>query len=743
MMPQPEQQSDDLHWASEDEPADPSLQAARPWRVLVVDDDDDVHQTTRFALARAKILGRPIDLIHAHSAAEAREVSNGKDDIAVALVDVVMETPDAGLKLVGELRDSGHHAMRIVLRTGQPGYAPELSVISEYEIDDYRTKAELTRARLLTILTAAIRAYDQICTISRSRSGLEMIVESAIKLYQRTNLELFSRGVLTQIAGLLGVDPNGIVCVSSFAHESFEGGYVISATGRFDRFLGMPITTIDEPEVLALIREVRGRTEPIFRKGAMALSFGHKSGRELSIVISVAKIASPEDQALLKLFSTNIAIGFENLSLVERLDHLAYADPVLEIPNLNAFESALDEARAMRKDDQRVALVNIDTLPSILASYSSRVANGLLKQIHTKLSTGENSRFCVARVGDGTFAMLGCSQELNETRISSKLRGPFRVDDVEIAVSATSALIDIEDKDTDAPTIMRMANAALLHVMQTQRGACALYDAAMRAEVEERMALQRGLKRDLERGLGFAIHLQPIFSLQTSQIVSAEALLRWSFNGKAVSPSRFIPLAEAAGLTPDLTDVVLRLLGQWTRARAARPPLRVAVNLSMADLNNPGFGQRLLRRIAEEQLSPATVSFEVTEGIAMQDKLWAIDQVRVLKDAGYSVALDDFGTGYSSLGYFSRLPISTLKIDRSFVSPLEVRTARSSLAAIVISMAQTLNVDCVAEGIETREQLQALQFLGCRMGQGFLLSPPVPIDEFEEEYPNLVASGVL
>lgn len=742
MTAETSKQPDDLIEFVDDGPGLEIPAQSRVWNVLVVDDDDDVHQATRFALGQTEILGRSVRLIHAHSAAEARQILGDEADIAVALVDVVMETSDAGLKLVSDMRQDGRRETRIVLRTGQPGYAPELSVIAGYEIDDYRTKSELTRTRLLTVLTASIRAYDQICTINRSRAGLEMIVESATELFRRTNLELFSKGVLTQIASLLGITPNGIVCVGTDHGKPYAEGHIVSGTGRFGGHLGMSPAALNDPTLLQILEDARLSSQPVLRDHYMALCFRHMGGRELSVLIETTSEIASSDLALLKLFSTNIAIGFDNITLVERLDHLAYVDPVLDIPNLNAFEVALEERRKSPSPDARIALVSIDSYSSILATYGSRVAHLYLGEIYGALTSPCGAPITAARVGDSCFALLGKVDDFDEEQIARIFERSYCIDGIDIAATATAALLDLRDQYMDAPAIMRMANAALLHVIQTQPGHSVVYDAETQAHVEARIALQIGLKQAVKTGEGLCVHLQPKINLLTEEIVGAEALLRWTFEGQTVSPVRFIPIAEACGLSSDLTEFVVRAVGQWTAGRGVRPAIPVAVNLSMADLNHPAFAARLMKWMAEEGLSAENISFEVTEGIAMQDKPWAIEQVRILKAAGYRIALDDFGTGYSSLSYFSQLPIDTLKIDKSFVRGLDIRTARDSLAAIIVGMAGALGVDCVAEGIETEEQKQALQFLGCTIGQGFLFSRPLAMDAFDAQY-GLSARGAL
>lgn len=727
------EEQEDVIEIIEDDIAGQAAPRTRPWKILVVDDDEDVHESTRFALRDVAILDRPLLLLHAHSVSEAHAILAEVDDVAVALVDVVMETPDAGLKLVRELREKGFEALRIVLRTGQPGYAPEQAVIAAYEIDDYQTKGEMTRTRLLTVLTAGVRAYEQIQTITRSRVGLEMIVDSAQRLFQRTNLELFAQGVLTQITALLHVEPHGIVCVTGRSIQDVEE-LIIAASGRFAHYAGKPLSQLADPAVQMLLREARGRSQPVFGDGCMAIDFCTDSGRKLAVVIEADREIPPADQTLIKLFSANISIGFENLALLDELDRLAYVDPGLNVPNANAFEAALGNGTRTGTDNGRMALVSVEHFPNIIADYGARVGTRLLRQIYEALVDTRGQGLVVAKVGDFTFGLLGDEKNLTEEVISAAFKSTYSIDGIEISPTATSTIIDLAGVEGNTAGIMRTANAALLHAKRRSRGSCVLYDTQMRAEVERRLVLQAALKQAVSDGGGFAVHMQPKVDLDSLKVIGAEALLRWSHDGAPVSPAEFIPIAESAGLTQYLTDFVVDSVGKWQVRDADGQRLPVSINLSMVDLNNPDFSKRLLGRVDAAGLKPGDVEFEITEGIAMNGSGWPVRQVQELKEAGYSIALDDFGTGYSSLGQFGVLPIDTLKIDRSFVSPLEMLSAEGSLAAIVLSMTQALRVGCVAEGIETEEQLSALKSLGCVAGQGYLFGKPVPMEDFAGEF---------
>ena len=208
--------NDDLVFLDDSEDGTGDAANLQPWRVLVVDDDQDVHEATRFGLAHLLILGRPLELLHAHSAREALELLQREGDIAVILLDVVMESDDAGLRTVGVIREQLKMLnTRIILRTGQPGQAPEADTIARYDINDYKTKSELTQNKLFTTLTAAIRSYDQLLRLDANRRGLEKIVSASNQFIAEKGLRTFAEGVITQIASLIGVAPEGVVCAAS------------------------------------------------------------------------------------------------------------------------------------------------------------------------------------------------------------------------------------------------------------------------------------------------------------------------------------------------------------------------------------------------------------------------------------------------------------------------------------------------------------------------------------------------
>ena len=269
--------NDDLVFLDDSEDDSEDVADLQPWRVLVVDDDQDVHEATRFGLAHLLILGRPLELLHAHSAREALELLQREGDIAVILLDVVMESDDAGLRTVGVIREQLKMLnTRIILRTGQPGQAPEADTIARYDINDYKTKSELTQNKLFTTLTAAIRSYDQLLRLDANRRGLEKIVSASNQFIAEKGLRTFAEGVITQIASLIGVDPEGVVCAASEESTSphLPGDFrVIAAAGDFRDLIQQRLQDIDNPAIIGPLMQSLESHRSVIQPRSITLYF--------------------------------------------------------------------------------------------------------------------------------------------------------------------------------------------------------------------------------------------------------------------------------------------------------------------------------------------------------------------------------------------------------------------------------------------------------------------------------------
>ncbi len=699
-----------------------------PWLILVVDDDPDVHRATRFALKNIEIFGRRLETLHAYSAPETLKLVAEQPDIAVALLDVVMETDDAGLKLTAQLRHAGLRDTRIVLRTGYPGYAPELSVMTDYDIDDYRTKDELTRTRLLSVLTSAIRSYSHIHTLSRSRTGLELIIQGTREVFRRDSLKLFSEGLLLQLSALMSVEKSGFVCAETQKNgEPFEGR-IVSACGSFANTPEDGART--DPLISKLLMAADQSMEPVFCDGYLIMQFHNDDGKRLWVVLESNRIPEEADRDLLRLFATNIAIGFENITLIETLDMQAHTDPIFGLPNLNACTRLLKQ-RLRSQTPGFLAMTTIGSFQTLFAQYGPQNAVALIREIFARMENYTTETHSVI-MADGSFGVLADHCEHVTGAISLALSKPVTTGSLEVPLTPSTVLVDLSQRQEGPMSILRDASLALMHVSQTNPGCCEMYDEHLIRLLKRQRELTQALHRDVRQSTGFSVCMQPKNRLSDGAIVGAEALLRWKCHGENISPAEFIPLAEMAGLIQILTVFVIHEVAAWLKDQPAERMIPVSVNLSMADLNKPGLASSIIRTVSELGIDPAQMEFEVTEGVAMENAILAAAQVEQLAAAGFHISLDDFGTGYSSLGQFDRLPISTIKIDRAFVKDICSNRASLNLASVIISMTRTLNVSCVAEGVETEEQRQVLMRLGCNTGQGFLFSRPVPIEHFNE-----------
>jgi response regulator RpfG family c-di-GMP phosphodiesterase len=348
---------DDDDWLIDDDaaaPGAPPTQAMqRPWRVLVVDDDADVHAVTRLALRNLSFRGRELELFSAHSAADGFRLLRDTADIALVLLDVVMETEDAGLVLARRIREElGNHTVRVVLRTGQPGQAPEQRVIIDYDINDYKAKTELTTQRLFTAVISALRAYEALTMLERSRAGLAKILAAVPNLYQAGSLREFASGVLVQVSAVLDVGTDGMLCV--MAAGSGEPA-VLAATGEYADLAGQALLPAGHPLLPAFARALRERASQ-YEQHATVFLLHTQQQQHLCIAVTPPLPIAPEQRDLLELYCQRIAAAFDNQYLFEQLrkTQQATVEVLAEVAELHN-RGALDHACRVRDLSTRIA----------------------------------------------------------------------------------------------------------------------------------------------------------------------------------------------------------------------------------------------------------------------------------------------------------------------------------------------------------------------------------------------------
>ncbi|MEI8394698.1 MAG: DUF3369 domain-containing protein [Rhodospirillaceae bacterium] len=295
--------------------------SAEPWRVVIVDDEPEVHAVTRLALSDFAFLGRKIEFLSAYSGMEARELLGKASDIALIFLDVVMETDDAGLQLVRYIRDVlQNHSVRIILRTGQPGMAPEEQVITNYDINDYKSKTELTHQKIFSCTVAALRSYNTIVALEASRNGLGKIVNASEDLFRARSMQLFCSGVLTQLGAMVGLGYGGILTIQ-FSDEAGRDAVVFAGSGPYEHLMGQPLSRLEDEQIRAAIEATLSTKNNTFCEDYATLYITTHNGRKIVTYLPTPKgeQLSETDQSLVNILCTKISIGFDNLTQLEQL----------------------------------------------------------------------------------------------------------------------------------------------------------------------------------------------------------------------------------------------------------------------------------------------------------------------------------------------------------------------------------------------------------------------------------------
>jgi diguanylate cyclase (GGDEF)-like protein len=697
----------------------------RIWSVMVIDDDADVHRATQFALEGSVLFDRRIELVHAHSAAQARDLLLTHGNIALVLLDVVMETHDAGLQLVDFIRNvAGHRATRIVLRTGQPGYAPELDTLLQYDINDYKTKSELTHHKLITTVAAALRSYDQLCTIEAGRRGLELIVQASGSFLEPQGLSNFAAGVITQMAAILGVQPEGLVCAQG---ERGGGQYrVLAAAGQYVKLIDQPLESLYDPRAAQLLRKCLDEGRSQYGPTESALYLGEKGGLDMAAYVCSSQPLGEVDCSLLDVFCVNLNACLRNLALVQRLHTEAYVDSLLRLPNRTRFIDDITAAVHARTNSQSVVLVDVDDFASVNDMMGHGYGDLLLHSLAQRLSSLLPPDVVLARVSGNTFGLLGHADKLAPKRVLAMLQEPLEVAGQPHRVSATLGVCHLDDPEQFGADWLKNASIALKQAKRSSRGQFIFFSKEMASLARSRAQLLSSLHTAFDQDRLF-LAFQPQLDLHTNELIGLEALMRWrGDDGRMVPPDDFIPVAEQSGLIIGLGDWVLQTACLTMRRLLALglAPRRMAVNVSVVQFQSPGFVERVYAALASADLTGEQLELEITESVAMLGAGVVEPILQTLRERGISVAIDDFGTGYSSLAYLERLPLDRIKIDKAFVFQLS-KPGGPRIAEMITQLGHKLGLRVLAEGVEDQDAWRALQELGCHEAQGYFIARPM------------------
>jgi len=430
-------------------------------------------------------------------------------------------------------------------------------------------------------------------------------------------------------------------------------------------------------------------------------------------------------------------------ALSARMSHLAQHDSLTDLPNRILLKDRLTQSMSLaHRHRQKLAVLylDVDRFKHINDSLGHDIGDRVLQSVAQRLLTCVRSSDTVSRHGGDEFVILLADSVHAQDAIVSvdkillALAAPHLVEQHDLSITASIGIAIYPDDGTDAETLMKHADFAMLHAKDSGRNNYQFFKPEMNVRALERQSLETGLRHALAEQQ-FVLHYQPTMNLATGAIVGVEALIRWRHPQRGLmAPGHFIPVAEECGIIVPISRWVLREGCRQARAwqDAGLPAMRIAINTSAVELRSKDFVAGVRAILAETGLEPRYLELELTEAFLMHDAKSTGAVLRELKEMGVQLALDDFGTGYSSLSYLKRFPIDTLKIDQSFVRGLMTDADDASIVKAVISMGESLHMRVVAEGVETREQLQFLCENACPEGQGFYFSHPVVAGEFSQ-----------
>ena len=763
---------------------------------LLIADDHPVNRT----LLRSQLETEGHEVIEARNGADAMQLLKG-EHVDGVVSDILMPEMD-GYRLCLEVRqDVALHSLPFVLYTSTYNSPADRQLATLVGADAYIPKPAPTAVILDALRQAALKpAHPEVRRFPES-DVLRQYNEALVRKLEEKNLELedsleriarLSRiqSMLTSIdSAILRIRnreallaeacrvavQHGVIRMAWIAdHDPATGVARAIAWSGFDgsflqgKALNSRVTTGEGGGVggaalrarkVVVENDLAAHTGDGYAR-AEALQLGCRSAIGVPLMTGGQPVAvfmlyaaevgffTAEEVRLLEWLAADLSFALEHIAKTDRLNFLAYHDVLTGLPNRRLFHDRLGHSLQARAGESvliAVALLDLERFQRVNETLGRQAGDELLHVVGSRLQQASDT---AARIGTDVFALslrgARTAAEVNralEAIVAACLSEPFQLHSQELRIACRVGVALYPADGHDADSLLRNAEAAL-RLGKRNSEHLVFYAPEMNARVAEALATETRLRRALERH-EFVLHYQPKVTIADGRIVGVEALIRWQDPDKGlVPPDQFIPVLEETGMISEVGGwVVLQALtdhAAWATCGFALP--NVAVNVSSIQLQRNDFVETMIDVVQRAGDNAEALQLEVTESLLMRDVEASSRKLSILRGLGMKVAVDDFGTGYSSLSHIARLPIDTVKIDRSFISGITASAEDATIVAGIIALVRSLELRVVAEGVETVEQAQHLAGLGCDEAQGFFYSRPVPAAQIET---LMHAGGVL
>ena len=675
--------------------------------ILVVDDDQLIRVMLRDALSAA---GFEVTLAE-DGVSALRNITSLRPDLV--LLDLIMPGMD-GCEICRDIRNFPRGQYTPVLMMTGLDNADSIHRAFEAGSTDFIAKP-LNPELLVHRVRYMLRASRNVNRLAESQAKLEMLKVAVDSLP----------------IGITFSDVDGIIIYSNPAEAQMHGYEVNELIGKEAR----KFSTSDRSRPISA-EQLKGLG--VWRRESKNV---RKNGEEFSTQLTSISVRDSEARYL-GIITTCEDISYRKVA-EEKIHQLAYYDVVTGLPNRGMFLERLHQtlAHAHRERDKvNLIFLDLDNFKDVNDTQGHDVGDKLLRAVADRLSGCMRDSDVLARLGGDEFVVVCPSVTTQESvatvvqRIMAIFTDPFEVEGRQIYTSASIGISVYPDDSLDASTLFRCADTAMYQAKNDGRAQFRFFSAELNQKIVQRVALENSLRQGLEKR-EFFLFYQPLWDLKTSKMAGVEVLLRWQSSDYGLMlPSTFISLLEDSGLINNVGEWVLRnaciQMRKWTLTEHRE--LKMAVNISGKQLKHPKFLEMLTEIIQETGVDPMNLELEFTESVIMENVDNTVDIFRKLKEMGIQLSIDDFGTGYSSLNYLKHFPVDRIKIDRSFVADVNHNESDAAIIEAIVSMAQSLSLRVVAEGVENSDQLHSLTMLGCDEVQGFYLALPMHAEDLAE-----------